>query len=107
MPNRPHALCDCDEICNGCYRCYRSTGETVCDWNCPHTADEHADDIEELAHDEQRRQAGFYSHGTITRESHPELFAVLDGCGSAHGPECDCYDCRVERAADEAQEPRR
>lgn len=71
MPRRPHARCDCDETCNGCYRCYRATGETVCDWNCPHTADEHADDIEELA----------------------------------HGPECDCEACRIERVRDTAEEP--
>lgn len=50
MPNRPHPLTDCDEDCRGCLPCYRATGATNCDWNCPHTAETHADDIEELAH---------------------------------------------------------
>lgn len=57
MPNRPHTTHDCDEDCRGCTTCYLTRGASKCDWNCPHTAETHADEIEELADEDDSELA--------------------------------------------------
>lgn len=55
MPRQPHDRDECNENCRGCDRCYMRTGDTVCDWTCAHAAQNHEDELAELADEEEEQ----------------------------------------------------